>query len=95
MVARKNFPANDLKELVAWMKAHPGEAKFSNVTAASQVSGLLLQQLTGTRFQFIPYRGAGPAMNPDRHSKYRTDRRDRRALHGAAPLRGRWSGWIS
>src|SRR5262245_46568269 len=28
MVARKNFPANDLKELVAWMKAHPGEAKF-------------------------------------------------------------------
>src|SRR5262249_41704085 len=27
MVARKNFPANDLKELIAWMKAHPGEAK--------------------------------------------------------------------
>ena len=62
MVARKNFPANDLKELVAWMKAHPGEAKFSNITAASQVSGLLLQQLTDTRLQLIPYRGAGPAM---------------------------------
>ena len=44
------------------MKAHPGEAKFSNITAASQVSGLLLQQLTGTRLQLIPYRGAGPAM---------------------------------
>ena len=54
MVARKNFPANDLKELVAWMKAHPGEAKFSNITAASQVSGLLLQQLTDTRLQLIP-----------------------------------------
>ena len=62
MVARKNFPANDLKELVAWMKAHPREAKFSNITAASQVSGLLLQQLTDTRLQLIPYRGAGPAM---------------------------------
>jgi tripartite-type tricarboxylate transporter receptor subunit TctC len=62
MVARKNFPANDLKELVAWMKAHPGEAKFPNITAASQVSGLLLQQLTDTRLQLIPYRGAGPAM---------------------------------
>jgi tripartite-type tricarboxylate transporter receptor subunit TctC len=62
MVARKNFPANDLKELIAWMKAHPGEVKLSNVTAASQVSGLLLQQFTGTRLQFIPYRGAGPAM---------------------------------
>jgi tripartite-type tricarboxylate transporter receptor subunit TctC len=62
MVARKNLPANSLGELVAWMKAHPGEAKLSNQTAASQVAGLLLQQATGTRLQFIPYRGAGPAM---------------------------------
>jgi tripartite-type tricarboxylate transporter receptor subunit TctC len=62
MVARKNFPANDLRELVAWMKAHPGEAKLANITAASQVAGLLFQQSTGTRLQFIPYRGAGPAM---------------------------------
>ena len=62
MVARKNLPANNLGELVAWMKARPGEAKLSNITAASQVAGLLLQQATGTRLQFIPYRGAGPAM---------------------------------
>ncbi len=62
MVARKNFPANGLKELVAWMKANPGEAKFVSQTAAAQVVGLLLQQSTGTRVQFIPYRGAGPAM---------------------------------
>ena len=62
MVARKNFPANDLRELVAWMKAHPGEAKLANITATNQVVGLLFQQSTGTRLQFIPYRGAGPAM---------------------------------
>src|SRR5262245_75865 len=62
MVAGKKLHANSLGELVAWMKAHPGEAKLSNVTAASQVAGLLLQQATGTRLQFIPYRGAGPAM---------------------------------
>jgi tripartite-type tricarboxylate transporter receptor subunit TctC len=62
MVARKSFPANNLGELVAWMKTHPGEAKFPNVTAASQVAGLLLQQLTGTQLQLVPYRGAGPAM---------------------------------
>ena len=62
MVARKNFPANDLRELVAWMKAHPGEAKLANITAANQVAGLLFQRSTGTRLQFIPYRGAGPAM---------------------------------
>src|SRR5712691_1317425 len=62
MVARKNLPANDLKQLVAWMKANPGDAKFVNQTAAAQVVGLLLQQSTGTRVNFIPYRGAGPAM---------------------------------
>src|SRR5215468_9652192 len=62
LVAKKNLPANDLKGLVEWMKANPGEAKFVNQNAAAQVSGILLQQLTGTKVNFIPYRGAGPAM---------------------------------
>ena len=62
LVARKSLPANDLKSLVAWMKANPGEAKFVNQFAAAHVSGLLLQQLTGTQVTFIPYRGGGPAM---------------------------------
>ena len=62
LVAKKALPANDLKSLVAWMKANPGEAKFVNQNAAAQVSAILLQQLTGTKVSFIPYRGAGPAM---------------------------------
>ena len=62
LVAKKNLPANDLKALVAWMKANPGEAKFVNQNAAAHVSGILLQQLTDTKVTFIPYRGAGPAM---------------------------------
>jgi tripartite-type tricarboxylate transporter receptor subunit TctC len=62
MVAKKTLPANDLPALVAWMKANPGKATFVNQNAAAQVSGILLQQLTGTQVQFIPYRGAGPAM---------------------------------
>ena len=62
MVAKKNLPANDLKELVAWMKANPGEAKFVNQNAAAQVSGILLEKATGTKVNYIPYRGAGPAM---------------------------------
>ena len=62
MVAKKTLPADDLKALVAWMKANPGKATFVNQNAAAQVSGILLQQLTGTQVQFIPYRGAGPAM---------------------------------
>jgi tripartite-type tricarboxylate transporter receptor subunit TctC len=44
------------------MKANPGKTTFVNQNAAGQVSGILLQQLTGTQVQFIPYRGAGPAM---------------------------------
>jgi tripartite-type tricarboxylate transporter receptor subunit TctC len=62
LVGKKNLPGNDLKGLVAWMKANPGEAKFVNQNAAAQVSGILLQQLTNTKVNFIPYRGAGPAM---------------------------------
>jgi tripartite-type tricarboxylate transporter receptor subunit TctC len=62
MVAKKEFPADDLKGVVAWMKENPGKALFTNQIAAAQVSGILLQQLTGTTLQFIPYRGAGPAL---------------------------------
>jgi tripartite-type tricarboxylate transporter receptor subunit TctC len=62
LIARKDLPADDLKTLVAWMKEHPGDAKFVNQNASAQVGGLLLQKLTGTQVLFIPYRGAGPAM---------------------------------
>ena len=62
LVARKALPADDLSALIAWMKAHPGEAKFVNQNASAQVSGLLLEKLTGTQVLFVPYRGAGPAM---------------------------------
>src|SRR5579863_6553389 len=62
LVATKNLPANDLKSLVEWMKAHPGDAKFVNQNASAQVGGLLLEKLTDTKVLFVPYRGAGPAM---------------------------------
>jgi tripartite-type tricarboxylate transporter receptor subunit TctC len=62
LVAKKNLPANRLNELVAWMKANPGEAKFVNQNAVAAITGLQLQQLTNTKLTFIPYRGAGPAM---------------------------------
>jgi tripartite-type tricarboxylate transporter receptor subunit TctC len=62
LVAKKTLPADDLKSLAAWMKAHPGDAKFVNQNASAQVGGLLLQKLTDTKVLFVPYRGAGPAM---------------------------------
>jgi tripartite-type tricarboxylate transporter receptor subunit TctC len=62
MIARKGFPADDLKGLVSWMKANPGKATFVDQNAAARVTGILMQQSTGTTIEFIPYRGAGPAM---------------------------------
>jgi tripartite-type tricarboxylate transporter receptor subunit TctC len=62
MVGKKALPADDLKGLVAWMKANPDKTTFINQNAAAQVTGILFQQATGQKVQFIPYRGAGPAM---------------------------------
>jgi tripartite-type tricarboxylate transporter receptor subunit TctC len=62
MIARKGFPGDDLKGLVSWMKANPGGATFVDQNAAAKLTGILMQQATGTTVQFIPYRGAGPAM---------------------------------
>jgi tripartite-type tricarboxylate transporter receptor subunit TctC len=62
MVAKKALPADDLKGLVAWMKANPDKITFVNQNAAAQVTGILFEQATGQKVQFIPYRGAGPAM---------------------------------
>jgi tripartite-type tricarboxylate transporter receptor subunit TctC len=62
MVAKKTLQANRLNELVTWMKANPGEAKFVNQNAAAHVTGILMEKATGTKVTYIPYRGAGPAM---------------------------------
>ena len=62
MVAKKDLPANNLRELVAWMKANPGKINFVDQNAAARVTGVLFEKLTGQKPQFIPYRGAGPAM---------------------------------
>jgi tripartite-type tricarboxylate transporter receptor subunit TctC len=62
MVAKNDLPAKNLGELVAWMKANPGKINFVNQNAAANVSGVLFEKLTEQKVQFIPYRGAGPAM---------------------------------
>jgi tripartite-type tricarboxylate transporter receptor subunit TctC len=64
IVAKKSIPAKDLKELIAWLKANSATATQGTAGhgTASHISGVYLQNITGTRFQFVPYRGAGPAM---------------------------------
>jgi len=62
VLARKELPADDLKGLVAWMKANPGKATLVEQTAAAKIAGIQMMQMTGTQLTFIPFKGAGPAM---------------------------------
>jgi tripartite-type tricarboxylate transporter receptor subunit TctC len=64
IVARKTMPASDLKELVAWLKANPDKASqgTSGVGGYSHIAGVLFQKQTGTRFQFVFYRGGAQTM---------------------------------
>jgi tripartite-type tricarboxylate transporter receptor subunit TctC len=63
VASRAGIPANDLKELIAWLKANPDKATAgaSGVGGPSHIAGVFFEQMTGTRFQIVPYRGAGPA----------------------------------
>ena len=58
------LPANNLKELIAWLKANPDKASAAVVGPGSpaHLCGVYFQNNTGTKFQFVPYKGAGPAM---------------------------------
>jgi tripartite-type tricarboxylate transporter receptor subunit TctC len=64
IVAKKATPAKDLKGLIAWLKANPDKASqgTSGVGSAGHVAGVFFQNVTGTRYQFVPYRGLAPAM---------------------------------
>ena len=64
IVANKAVLANDLKELIAWLKATPDKASqgSAGVGSGGHLSGILLQKMTGTRFQHVPYRGSAPAL---------------------------------
>jgi tripartite-type tricarboxylate transporter receptor subunit TctC len=64
IVAKDSIPANDLKGLVEWLKANPDKANEGTAGPGSpqHVSGVFFQNATGTRFQFVAYRGAAPAI---------------------------------
>jgi tripartite-type tricarboxylate transporter receptor subunit TctC len=62
IVGRKSLPPSDLAGLIAWLKANPEKATQGNPTAGGHVAGAYFQKETGTHFTFVPYRGAGPAM---------------------------------
>ena len=64
IAGRKNLPADDLRGLIAYLKANPDKASagIAGVGAAGHLAGISFQKETATKFQFVPYRGNAPAM---------------------------------
>jgi len=58
------LPANNLAELIAWLKANPNRASAgtAGVGSGGHLAGILFQSITDTRFQHVPYRGNAPAL---------------------------------
>jgi len=61
---KNGLPVKNLQELIAWLRANPGKASAGIPGAGStgNLAGLSFQKMTGTSFQFVPYRGDGPAV---------------------------------
>jgi tripartite-type tricarboxylate transporter receptor subunit TctC len=61
IVSKKDVPASNLKELIAWLKANEGKTSQGNsgVGTPSHVGGLLLQKAIGVSPTMVPFRGAG------------------------------------
>ena len=65
VVARKDFPAKDLKEFIAYLKTHGDNVKQAHggVGSSSHMACLLFTSQLGVKPKLIPYRGTGPALN--------------------------------
>ncbi|MGB5184277.1 MAG: tripartite tricarboxylate transporter substrate binding protein [Xanthobacteraceae bacterium] len=61
---KNGLPVHNLQELIAWLKANPGKASVGIPGAGStgNLAGISFQNITGTAFQFVPYRGDAPAV---------------------------------
>lgn len=64
IVSKKDVPANNLKELIAWLKANEGKTSQGNsgVGTPSHVGGLLMQKAIGISPTMVPFRGAGQSI---------------------------------
>lgn len=65
LIARKDFPAKDLKELIAYVKSHKDKITLANagLGAASHLCGMLFMTAIQTDLTTVPFKGTGPAMN--------------------------------
>jgi tripartite-type tricarboxylate transporter receptor subunit TctC len=65
IVAKKSLPATNLKEMIMWLKLNESKATAGTAGpgSGSHIAAVYFQNITGTHFTFVPYRGTGPAMN--------------------------------
>lgn len=62
LISRKTLPPNDVKDLIAWLKANKATSGSVGVGGPTDLSALKFQKETGTQFQFVPYRGGAPLL---------------------------------
>ncbi|MBU3637308.1 tripartite tricarboxylate transporter substrate binding protein [Polynucleobacter sp. es-MAR-4] len=64
LLGKKDLPANNFKELEAYIKANGSKVTMANAGpgAVSQLCGLLFQSRLGIKLTNIPYKGTGPAL---------------------------------
>jgi tripartite-type tricarboxylate transporter receptor subunit TctC len=64
ILSRRGVPAQNLRELIAWLKANPGKQSLGTVGvgSATHIAGAFFQQGTGTKLLLVPYRGAAQGM---------------------------------
>jgi tripartite-type tricarboxylate transporter receptor subunit TctC len=64
LVVNPAVPANSVQELIAYAKARPGELNFGSSGNGSpqHLGAMLLQLLTATKMNHVPYKGAAPAI---------------------------------
>ena len=64
LIARKNFPANDFKEFISYIKANKDKISYANagVGSASHLCGMLFMSAIETEMLTVPYKGTAPAM---------------------------------
>jgi len=65
LIARKDIPANNLQELIAYIKANESKVSMADagLGAVSNLCGLMFKSAIGVNINTIPYKGTGPAMN--------------------------------
>jgi tripartite-type tricarboxylate transporter receptor subunit TctC len=64
LVARKDFPANDLKSFIAYAKANPGKVNYGSggLGTTAHLSAAQLEVVGGIKMNHVPYRSSQPAM---------------------------------